>query len=156
MTKRVYEAAKEYGVPAKTVIKTLADHHIKAGNFTGIDANMKSILDASFKKGAKGEAQRGHKQENKQTGEGTSRTELLRAPRARTRAIVRRTIKAAATAARAARVSRATTSAPSILVIPRAAMTTAVATRTSAAARITAITTRITAATVPIRCCPMS
>ena len=73
MTKRVYEAAKEYGVPAKTVIKTLADHHIKAGNFTGIDANMKSILDASFKKGAKGEAQRGHKQENKQTGEGTSR-----------------------------------------------------------------------------------
>lgn len=68
MTKRVYEAAKEYGVPAKTVIKTLADHHIKAGNFTGIDANMKSILDASFKKGAKGEAQRGHKQENKQTG----------------------------------------------------------------------------------------
>ena len=73
MTKRVYEAAKEYGVPAKTVIKTLEDHHIKAGNFTGIDANMKSILDASFKKGAKGEAQRGHKQENKQTGEGTSR-----------------------------------------------------------------------------------
>ncbi len=73
MTKRVYEAAKEYGVPAKTVIKTLADHHIKAGNFTGIDANMKSILDASFKKGAKGEAQRGHKQENKQTGEGPSR-----------------------------------------------------------------------------------
>lgn len=54
MTKRVYEAAKEYGVPAKTVIKTLEDHHIKAGNFTGIDANMKSILDASFKKGAKG------------------------------------------------------------------------------------------------------
>ena len=53
MTKRVYEAAKEYGVPAKTVIKTLEDHHIKAGNFTGIDANMKSILDASFKKGAK-------------------------------------------------------------------------------------------------------
>ena len=73
MTKRVYEAAKEYGVPAKTVIKTLEDHHIKAGNFTGIDANMKSILDASFKKGAQGEAQRGHKQENKQTGEGTSR-----------------------------------------------------------------------------------
>ena len=73
MTKRVYEAAKEYGVPAKTVIKTLEDHHIKAGNFTGIDANMKSILDASFKKGAKGEAQRGQKQENKQTGEGTSR-----------------------------------------------------------------------------------
>ena len=73
MTKRVYEAAKEYGVPAKTVIKTLEDHHIKAGNFTGIDANMKSILDASFKKGAKGEAQRGHKQKNKQTGEGTSR-----------------------------------------------------------------------------------
>lgn len=73
MTKRVYEAAKEYGVPAKTVIKTLEDHHLKAGNFTGIDANMKSILDASFKKGAKGEAQRGHKQENKQTGEGTSR-----------------------------------------------------------------------------------
>ena len=73
MTKRVYEAAKEYGVPAKTVIKTLEDHHIKAGNFTGIDANMKSILDASFKKGVKGEAQRGHKQENKQTGEGTSR-----------------------------------------------------------------------------------
>ena len=73
MTKRVYEAAKEYGVPAKTVIKTLEDHHIKAGNFTGIDANMKSILDASFKKDAKGEAQRGHKQENKQTGEGTSR-----------------------------------------------------------------------------------
>ena len=65
MTKRVYEAAKEYGVPAKTVIKTLEDHHIKAGNFTGIDANMKSILE--------GEAQRGHKQENKQTGEGTSR-----------------------------------------------------------------------------------
>ena len=73
MTKRVYEAAKEYGVPAKTVIKTLEDHHIKASNFTGIDANMKSILDASFKKGAQGEAQRGHKQENKQTGEGTSR-----------------------------------------------------------------------------------
>ena len=73
MTKRVYEAAKEYGVPAKTVIKTLEDHHIKAGNFTGIDANMKSILDASFKKGAKEEAQHGHKQENKQTGEGTSR-----------------------------------------------------------------------------------
>ena len=72
MTKRVYEAAKEYGVPAKTVIKTLADHHIKAGNFTGIDANMKSILDASFKKGAKGTAT-GHKAENKQTGEGTSR-----------------------------------------------------------------------------------
>ena len=72
MTKRVYEAAKEYGVPAKTVIKTLEDHHIKAGNFTGIDANMKSILDASFKKGAKGTAT-GHKAENKQTGEGTSR-----------------------------------------------------------------------------------
>ena len=72
MTKRVYEAAKEYGVPAKTVIKTLEDHHIKAGNFTGIDANMKSILDASFKKGAKG-TQTGHKAENKQTGEGTSR-----------------------------------------------------------------------------------
>ena len=72
MTKRVYEVAKEYGVPAKTVIKTLEDHHIKAGNFTGIDANMKSILDASFKKGAKGTAT-GHKAENKQTGEGTSR-----------------------------------------------------------------------------------
>ena len=73
MTKRVYEAAKEYGVPAKTVIKTLEDHHIKAGNFTGIDANMKSILDASFKKGPKGDAPMKHKQENKQTGEGTSR-----------------------------------------------------------------------------------
>lgn len=54
MTKRVYEAAKEYGVPAKTVIKTLEDHHIKAGNFTGIDANMKSILDASSRRVPRG------------------------------------------------------------------------------------------------------
>ena len=50
MTKRVYEAAKEYGVSAKTVIKVLGDHNIKAGNFTGIDDKMKSILDTSFKK----------------------------------------------------------------------------------------------------------
>lgn len=50
MTKRVYEAAKEYGVSAKTVIKVLGEHNIKAGNFTGIDDNMKSILDTSFKK----------------------------------------------------------------------------------------------------------
>ena len=50
MTKRVYEAAKEYGVSAKAVIKVLGDHHIKAGNFTGIDDKMKSILDTSFKK----------------------------------------------------------------------------------------------------------
>lgn len=49
MTKRVYEAAKEYGVSAKVVIKTLEEHNIKAGNFTGIDANMKTILDTSFK-----------------------------------------------------------------------------------------------------------
>lgn len=53
MTKRVYEAAKEYGVPTKTVIKTLEDHQIKAGNFTSIDANMKGILDAAFKKAPK-------------------------------------------------------------------------------------------------------
>ncbi len=49
MTKRLYEVAKEYGVSAKNVIKVLGDHNIKAGNFTGIDERMKSILDASFK-----------------------------------------------------------------------------------------------------------
>lgn len=54
MTKRVYEAAKEYGVSAKAVIKVLGDHHIKAGNFTGIDDKMKSILDTSFKKSKQG------------------------------------------------------------------------------------------------------
>ncbi|MCH4166953.1 MAG: translation initiation factor IF-2 [Megasphaera sp.] len=48
MTKRVYEIAKDYGVSAKTVIKTLGDHAIKAGNFTGVDDKMKSILDKSF------------------------------------------------------------------------------------------------------------
>lgn len=49
MTKRLYEAAKEYGVSAKAVIKTLGEHNIKAGNFTGIDDTMKKILDNSFK-----------------------------------------------------------------------------------------------------------
>lgn len=86
MTKRVYEAAKEYGVPTKTVIKTLEDHQIKAGNFASIDANMKGILDAAFKKGPKEDAKADRKperkqesrpekkQENKPTGEGNSRT----------------------------------------------------------------------------------
>ena len=55
MTKRLYEAAKEYGVSAQTVIKTLADHNIKAGNFTGIDANMKTILDTSLQGTGKNE-----------------------------------------------------------------------------------------------------
>ena len=66
MTKRVYEAAKEYGVPTKTVIKTLEDHQIKAGNFTSIDANMKGILDAAFKKGPKEDAKADRKPERKQ------------------------------------------------------------------------------------------
>ncbi|WP_301859496.1 translation initiation factor IF-2 [uncultured Megasphaera sp.] len=52
-TKRVYEAAKEYGVSAKTVISILGEHNIKAGNFTGIDDSMQSILDTSFKKSPK-------------------------------------------------------------------------------------------------------
>lgn len=43
MTKRLYEAAKEYGVSAKAVIKTLGEHNIKAGNFTGIDDTMKKF-----------------------------------------------------------------------------------------------------------------
>ena len=74
MTKRVYEAAKEYGVPAKTVIKTLEDHNIKAGNFTGVDAKMKEILDAKFKKSvAKKEEKHTVTKDKKTTGEGNSR-----------------------------------------------------------------------------------
>ena len=70
MTKRVYEAAKEYGVPTKTVIKTLEDHQIKAGNFTSIDANMKGILDAAFKKGPQRRCQ-GRPQTGKEAGKQT-------------------------------------------------------------------------------------
>lgn len=57
MTKRVYEAAKEYGVSAKAIIKTLEEYNIKAGNFTGIDDTMGHILDKSFKSPKKMEKQ---------------------------------------------------------------------------------------------------
>lgn len=58
MTKRVYEIAKDYGVSAKTVIKTLEDHSIKTTNFTGVDDKMKAILDQTFTKNSKtGEGQ---------------------------------------------------------------------------------------------------
>lgn len=56
MTKRVYEIAKDYGVSARTVIKTLGEHSIKAGNFTGVDDKMKSILDKSFTANTKKES----------------------------------------------------------------------------------------------------
>ena len=73
MTKRLYEAAKDYGVSAKTVIKTLADHNIKAGNFTGIDANMKTILDTSLKGTGKKETKDNQpkRDANRQDGDGT-------------------------------------------------------------------------------------
>lgn len=48
MTKRVYEVAKDYGVSAKEVIKTLSEHNIKVGNFSGVDETMKSVLDRAY------------------------------------------------------------------------------------------------------------
>lgn len=70
MTKRVYEVAKEYGVSATTVITALEKHNIKAGNFTGIDDHMKTILDTAFKK-PKGQPEKGGEQKKKM--EGTNR-----------------------------------------------------------------------------------
>lgn len=56
MTKRVFEAAREYGVQTKTVIQALAEHNIKASNFMGVDASMQAILDKKFKGAGSAEA----------------------------------------------------------------------------------------------------
>ncbi|WP_075572657.1 translation initiation factor IF-2 [Megasphaera coli] len=56
MTKRVFEAAREYGVQTKTVIQALAEHNIKASNFMGVDASMQVILDKKFKGAGSAEA----------------------------------------------------------------------------------------------------
>ena len=44
MTKRVYEVAKELGVSASDIIKTLGEHNIKATNFSGVDDQAKHVL----------------------------------------------------------------------------------------------------------------
>ena len=68
MTKRLYEAAKDYGVSAKDLIQTLSKHQIKAGNFTGIDDTMKKILDNSFKGEKKDAAPRSGNSGNRSQG----------------------------------------------------------------------------------------
>ena len=48
MTKRVYEVAKELGVSASDIIKTLGEHNIKATNFSGVDDQAKHVLDKAY------------------------------------------------------------------------------------------------------------
>ena len=48
MSKRVYEAAKDYNVPVKKVLDVLKQHNIKATNFSGVDAHMEAILTKNF------------------------------------------------------------------------------------------------------------
>lgn len=48
MTKRVYEVAKELGVSASDIIKTLGEHNIKATNFSGVDDQAKRVLDKAY------------------------------------------------------------------------------------------------------------
>lgn len=46
--KRVYEVAKELGVSASDIIKTLGEHNIKATNFSGVDDQAKHVLDKAY------------------------------------------------------------------------------------------------------------
>jgi translation initiation factor IF-2 len=48
MTKRVFEIAREYGVPTNAIINTLKEHNIVASNFSGVDDAEKAILDKAY------------------------------------------------------------------------------------------------------------
>ncbi|ERT57155.1 translation initiation factor IF-2 [Megasphaera vaginalis (ex Srinivasan et al. 2021)] len=81
-TKRIFEAAREYGVPTKSVIQKLAEHNIKAGNFTGVDDKIQSILDKSFKGKKQGDAPKPQQSAGRQGGK-TPQAAAVRPPQQR-------------------------------------------------------------------------